>query len=228
MLNPADLVSVEAGLRCFEEYGGSVNVVSMGPSSTEAGLRTALSMGVHKAHLLCDPDFSGADVLATANTLAAFFRSLPGYDIIFCGKYSADGDTGQTGAMLAEILAVPHACGVCAPVSVEDRNVIVKQRLDTEWLTTSLPLPCLVVMENDAFYPRDTTLAGVLQSRRQEIYRENIRTIPHIEPLLCGSRGSATRVIKTFVPKHSRKGQFLSLSELGQLQSILAREGTHG
>jgi electron transfer flavoprotein beta subunit len=229
MLNPVDLIGIEAGLRCAEEYGGKVSVVSMGPPSAETGLRTALAMGVSAAYLLCDRIFAGADVLATAYTLAAFFRSRPRYDIIFCGKHSTDGDTGQTGTMLAEFLDIPHACGVCAPVSVEEGRAIVRQRLDVEYLSTALPLPCLVIMENDAFYPRDTTLSGILQARHQVIQREDSRTILPIDPLLCGSRGSATKVTKLFVPKHSRQGRMLSLHDLEPLRPILTKEGVvHG
>ena len=226
MLNPIDHVTIEAGLRCVEDYGGRLSAVSMGPHSAEAGLRTALSLGVSSAYLLCDPAFAGADVLATAHTLAGFFRSLPGYDIIFCGKHSADGDTGQTGAMLAEILGIPHACGVCTTVSIKDNHAIVRQRFEMELLTTSLSLPCLVIMENDAFYPRNATLAGLLHARRQKIKLENLKTISHIDPLCCGVRGSSTRVKKMSVQKHSRRGQFLSLDNLGPLQAVLTKSET--
>jgi len=220
VLNPADMVAAEACLRCAEEYGARVTAVSMGPPSAEAGLRTVLSMGVAKAHLLCDSRFAGADVPATAYTLAAFFRSRPSYDIIFCGKYAADGDTGQTGAMLAEILDIPHACAVCDLVQVENGGVAVRQRLDSHMLTIFMPMPCLVVIENDTVYPRDIKLAAMLRARSVKIEREDLSTISGIDPLRCGGKGARTRVKKLFVPDHSRKKRMLSENEFEILGSL--------
>ena len=229
VLNPADLVAAEACLRCAEDYGGSTSAVSMGPPSAEAGLRTALSMGIAAAHLLYDAQFAGADVPATAYTLAAFFRSRPAYDIIFCGKYAADGDTGQTGAMLAEMLDIPHACGVCDLVRVENGGVVVRQKLDSRILTLSMPLPCVVVIENDLIYPRDIKLAAMLRARSLTINREDTATIHGIDPQRCGARGSYTRVKTLFVPEHSRKRHMLSMQELELLQSCFTEaRKTHG
>jgi electron transfer flavoprotein beta subunit len=226
VINPSDLVSLEAGLRWAEAYGGRVSAISMGPPSAEAGLRTALAMGAERAFLLCASLFAGADVPATAYALSAFFSSLPNFDIIFCGKHSADGDTGQTGAMIAEKLGIPHACGVCAPVQRDQDGVLARQRMDHHILTTRLPLPCLVIMENDAFYPRNATLAGILRARRQEIIRPDPKDISGLDPLLCGGKGSATRVKKIFVPKHSRMGRMLSEDELEVLRPVLVRGGS--
>ena len=223
-LNPADMVAAEAGLRFSEKYGGTLAAVSMGPPSAETGLLTVLSMGVSKAHLLCDSLFAGADVPATAYTLAAFFRSRP-YDIIFCGKYAADGDTGQTGAMLAEMLDIPHACAVFDLVGIEEGGLVVRQRLDTHILTLFMPLPCLVLVENDAMYPRDIKLADMLRARSLKIERENVSTISGIDPLRCGIKGSHTRVKEIFVPDHSRKKRMLSETEFEILGSVFAGAG---
>jgi electron transfer flavoprotein alpha/beta subunit len=132
--------------------------------------------------------------------------------------------------MLAELLDIPHACGVYTAVSVKDSCAITQQRLDRKWLTVSLPLPCLLIIENDAFYPRNLTLSGILRARRQKIQRKDVCAIPAIDPQRCGWQGSVTRVTNLFVPKHSRCGQMLSLDDLDPLQSVLIKEGglAHG
>ena len=75
-LNPRDLFALEAGLRIAEETGGRVTALTMGPQSVEDCLKTALAMGAEEAVLLCDRAFAGADVYATAGTLARGIRAL--------------------------------------------------------------------------------------------------------------------------------------------------------
>jgi len=221
MINPCDLVAMEAALRCAEAYGGTVQAVSMGPDSAESALRTALAMGATHAHLLTSKVFSGADVPATAYTLSAFFKAAGSYDMIFCGKHSSDGDTGQVGAWLAELLGIPHACAVCRISDVGDSVVRAAQNIDSELLETVLPLPCLLTIENDMYYPRIPTLVNTLRAKRQDIACYNEESIPRLDPSQCGVSGSATRVKKVFVPNRMRRGMMLGQDQLELLLPIL-------
>lgn len=217
--NPCDVVAVEAGARLIQANGGSLSVVSMGPS--EAGLRTAMAMGAVKAYLLKSNRFAGADVPATAYTLSSFFKKYQGFGVIFCGRHSADGDTGQTGAMLAEQLGIPHACGVTKIIKVENGTLEAVQRLDDQEIVVTMKMPCLVVIRNDFCIPGPPTLQGVLRARRQEIIVEDEGTLESLDIGRCGLQGSATRVVRMFVPPNERKTQQIMLDETGRLRTIL-------
>ncbi len=106
--NPNDNIAMEACLQTREKTGGRIKAISMGPKQARASLRNALSLGVDQAYHLRDSLFSGADVWATAYTLASAIKKIGLPDIVFCGKESIDGDTGQVGAELAEILGYAH------------------------------------------------------------------------------------------------------------------------
>ena len=95
-INPYDLYSIETAMRLKELYGGSVTAVTMGPPQAEAMMKEAYMMGVDDAYIFSDRVFAGADVLATAYTLAPGISSVCGdFDILVCGKQTTDGDTAQ-------------------------------------------------------------------------------------------------------------------------------------
>ena len=220
-LNPSDLVALEAALRCADRFNASVTAVCMGPYSARAALREALSMGVKEAYLLNSPAFAGADVLATSYTLSTFFLSLDSFDIIFCGKHSADGDTGQTGAALAEWLNIPHAGTVCEIETIEDGKIFVKQLQVGYTQHLCLKTPCLLVVENDIFYPRIPSLNDVLRARKHSIKIKTEADINNIDIARCGFKGSATQVKHIYVPQNRRRGQMLRSEEYDCLLPVL-------
>lgn len=219
VLNPCDAVAVEAGARFVRKYGGSLSAVSMGPSDT--GLRTALAMGAEDAFLLCSRHFAGADVSATAYTLSSFFKKHSHYNVILCGRNSADGDTGQTGAMLAEFLGIPHVCGVSRILRAENGILEVLQRLDDQEIIAEIRTPCLLIIQNDFCIPGTPTLRGVLKAKKKEIVSENEESLDGIDITRCGLRGSATRVVRMFVPPKTREAQEITLNDTEKIKSIL-------
>ena len=76
IINPYDLVALEAALALKDTYGGKVAVISMGPPQAEQALREAVSLGADRAILLSDRAFAGADTLATGYTLARAIQKL--------------------------------------------------------------------------------------------------------------------------------------------------------
>lgn len=219
VVNPCDAVALEAGVRFVQENGGSLTAVSMGPS--DAGLRTALAMGADEACLLCSGRFAGADVSATAYTLSCFFKKYMNFDVIFCGKHSADGDTGQTGAMLAECLGIPHVCGASEILGVKDGRLKVLHQLEDREMLVEMKMPCLVVIENDFCIPRTPALCGVLKAKKKQITTENEESLETLDVSRCGLKGSATRVVRMFVQPNTRNTQKIDLSEIETIKAIL-------
>src|SRR3989304_7489773 len=107
IMNPFDTYAMEEGVRVKERYGGKVTAISMGPPQAQEMLREAISVGADEAVLLSDGAFAGADTWATAFTLARAINKLGQHDLIICGRQTIDGDTGQVGPELAEMLKIP-------------------------------------------------------------------------------------------------------------------------
>ena len=104
--------AVAEGVILARATGGSCTVVTLGPPGAEDVLREAIAWGADDGLHVCDAAFAGSDTLATARALAAALRRAGPFDLILVGRNSLDGETGQVGPELAELLDLPFAEGV--------------------------------------------------------------------------------------------------------------------
>ena len=100
------------GVTLARDTGGTCTVVTLGPPGAEDVLREAVAWGADAGLHVCDPAFAGSDTLATARALAAALRAAGPFDLVLLGRNSIDGETGQVGPELAELLDLPFASGV--------------------------------------------------------------------------------------------------------------------
>ena len=90
-------------------------------------LREAVAWGADAGLHVCDPAFAGSDTLATARALAAALDARGPFDLVLVGRNSLDGETGQVGPELAELLGLPFAGGVQA---LEDAGGFLRLELE--------------------------------------------------------------------------------------------------
>ncbi len=111
-MNPYCRRAVAQGVTLARATGGSCTVVTLGPPSAEGVLREAIAWGADAGLHACDRAFEGSDTLATARALAAVVRAAGPFDLVLLGRNSIDGETGQVGPEVAELLDLPFAGGV--------------------------------------------------------------------------------------------------------------------
>lgn len=111
-MNPYCRRAVAEGVSLARDSGGTCTVVTLGPPGAEDVLREAVAWGADAGLHVCDPAFAGSDTLATARALAAALRAAGPFDLVLLGRNSIDGETGQVGPELAELLDLPFASGV--------------------------------------------------------------------------------------------------------------------
>ena len=143
-VNPFDLLGVIKAAQLKSAPGDEVVVLTMGPPAAAEGLTQCLALGADRAALLSDRALAGSDTLATARALAlALAREQP--DLIICGRNSTDGETGQVGPEVAELLGLPHISAVrrlevlAGPQSIEAERIT-----DEGYQTLQCELPALV------------------------------------------------------------------------------------
>ncbi len=117
-MNPYCRRAVAEGVLLARDSGGSCTVVTLGPPSAEDVLREGVAWGADAGLHVCDEAFAGSDTLATARALAAALRAAGPFDLVLLGRNSIDGETGQVGPELAELLGLPFASGVRHVVDV--------------------------------------------------------------------------------------------------------------
>lgn len=209
ILNPVDKNVIEAAIKLREEHGGSITAISMGPDQAEEVLREALGMGVDRAILLNDRTFAGADTLATSHALSCAIKRIDKFDMVFCGKESYDGATGQVGPQLAELLNLPQLTNA-SQVSVKSNKALVKQKIEDGYRLLEASLPVLITVEKNLNQPRIPSMEDIMDAYREKMIEtwraEDINTTMDV----FGLHGSPTKSKSVYVKKLEKgKGEIL-------------------
>jgi electron transfer flavoprotein alpha/beta subunit len=221
IINPEDKNAIEEALRIKESHDDvEVTALSMGPRQAENALREALAMGVDRAILVSDRAFAGADTLATSYMLSIAIKKIKKYDLILCGRQAIDGDTGQVGPQLAEVLGLPQATFV-EEIRIHGNRVTVKSNFDRVIRVIEMKMPALMTVSRQINTPRFKTMNGVLRAFRDKEIIIWTRKDLKLNPMRIGINGSPTWVRKTFVPSHSRDGIVIEKQSTETAKDIL-------
>ncbi|MEJ2348476.1 MAG: electron transfer flavoprotein subunit beta/FixA family protein [Anaerolineales bacterium] len=154
-INPPDMNALEMALGLKDQIGGEVSILSMGPPYFEPCLRVGLAMGADNVYLLSDPDFGGADTLATTYTLAMGIQKIGGIDLVFCGEESSDGATGQVPSGLAEWLDLPQLTLLASiKLDMQSRTARGRRIVKGGYEILEVPMPCVVSVKTASNEPR--------------------------------------------------------------------------
>jgi electron transfer flavoprotein beta subunit len=218
IVNPFDTYALEEGVRVKERYGGRVTAISMGPAQAEEVLREAIATGADDAVLLSDGAFAGADTLATAYTLARAINKLEQYDVIICGRQTIDGDTGQVGPELAEMLKLSFVAYVSKIDEISNGYMRVKRMIEDGYEVMETPLPAVLTVVKEINVPRLPSLRGLTKAKSAVIPIWTAQELG-VDNNMVGLSGSATRVIEIFFPQRVRCGEIFQ----GELESQVSR-----
>jgi len=229
VINPFDLNALEAAVQIREKIGGTVIVVTMGPEKAEESLRDAIARGADQAVLLTDPEFAGADTLATSYTLASAIRKLGAFDLIICGEKTIDGDTAQVGPEVAELLGIPHVAFVEEIRDMDQRRIIVRSKMGREYYLIELTYPGLITVTKDVNTPRLAALRDKIRSRTTDITIWHTKDLTDVaDKEFYGLRGSPTWVAKIYAPlSEKRRAQILKGTSEGVAQRIVQALRVH-
>ncbi|GHU69380.1 electron transfer flavoprotein subunit beta [Bacteroidia bacterium] len=151
IFNPEDLNALEQALRLKDQYPGStVMLLTMGPPRAADIIREGLFRGTDGGYLLTDRAFAGADTLATSYALSMAIRKTGAFDVILSGRQAIDGDTAQVGPQVAEKLNIPQITYAEEILSVENKNITVKRRLEHGVEIVKGQFPILITVNGSA------------------------------------------------------------------------------
>lgn len=209
-INPYDLYAIETALAMAERFGGSVDTITMGPPQAKAIIEEAACMGVAGGTVLTDRKFAGADVLATAYTLAQGIGKCGPYDLIICGKQTTDGDTAQVGAEVAEYLGIPNVSNVLSVDNCCDGKLQLTVSLDASIVSLQIQLPCLISVDADINTPRLPSYKLKRTLRDDIVCFLTFADFADQDPAHYGLSGSATQVERIFPPEKVSQKQNLT------------------
>lgn len=212
-MNPFDQIAVEEAVRLKEKgVATEIIAVTIGASSCQDVLRTALAMGADRSILIEHND--RLEPLMVARLLAAIVaREQP--SLVLMGKQAIDDDANQTGQMLAGLLGWPQAT-FASKLNIEGATAQVVREVDGGLETVSMTLPALVTADLRLNEPRYATLPNVMKARSKPLAsiaatELGVDLTPHLE------------IISTMPPAPREPGRMLgSVDELvGILHSKL-------
>ncbi len=203
-LNPFDACAYEAALRID---GAEVVLLSMAPEKSNEMLLNLTRLGAKEAYLLCDKAFAGSDTLATSYVLSLAIKKI-GADLVFCGRQTVDGDTGQVGPGVSEFLKF-NLISNALEIKVANDSITCLTRSGNE---ITKKIPCLITVEriNDLRKPSIRSKKGTLTIWNASDLGANISK--------CGLIGSPTQVVKSFENNSDkRKCNFVEKKQLLKL-----------
>ena len=214
VMNPYDEYGVEEGLRLKEKLGGEMTIVSLGPARALESIRTALAMGADKGIHINDPAFDGADAYVTATALAAAIRNIP-YDIIFCGQRAIDDDSGQVGAILAELLNIPQVT-VVTKIDVDGNSAKVIRPIEGAQLLIESSLPAVITAQKGLNEPRYASLPGIMKAKKKPVEVRDAASLGVTVDVKA-------RVVKTLPPPARSPGKIICGEDPAAKAKELAR-----
>jgi electron transfer flavoprotein beta subunit len=220
IINPFDTYAIEEAVRIKEKHGGKVTVITMGPPQAEAALREAISVGADEAVLLSDRAFAGADTWATSFTLSRAVLKLAPYDLVICGRQTIDGDTGQVGPEVAEMLGVPFIAYVSQIEEIKDNQIRVRRAIEEGHEVIEAGLPAVITVSKEINVPRLPSLRGITRSKSAKVPAWGVAELG-IDPATVGLSGSSTQVVKIFFPQRVCQAEILSGSPENQVEKLI-------
>jgi len=222
IINPFDGYALEEAVRLRERCGGKVIAISMGPPQADAALREAISLGADEAVLLSDRAFAGSDTWATSYVLSRAIAKIADYDVVICGRQTLDGDTGQVGPGLSEMLKIPFVAYVSKVEEIREGYIRVQRMVEEGYETIEMALPAVITVAKEINVPRLPSLRGSMKAKSAQIPVWTAADIG-VEENKAGIAGSPTRVVKVFFPQRTSKGEMLQGNVEEQAEQLLER-----
>lgn len=218
VINPYDEYAIETALR-LKDVNDEIFVyaISMGPKQAEDSLKEALALGCDDAAIICDRKFAAADTIATSTTIAAVIKNnFSDFDLIICGQFATDGDTAQTGPMIAENLNLPQVTYVRKILRVDDGEITVEKETDYGIETLKVKLPALICVQNCDYELRQAKIGGYIFAQEKEIENIGLEQVG-IDENKVGLKGSPTYVSKAYRMQSEHNVEFVNTEKLAEI-----------
>ena len=165
-INPFCEIAVEEAVRLKEAGTASeIIAVTVGESTAQEQLRTALALGADRS-ILIETDIE-TEPLAIAKLLKAITeKETP--DLILMGKQAIDGDNNQTGQMLAALLGYPQAT-FASELKIDNGKAEVTREVDGGLQTISINLPAIVTSDLRLNEPRYASLPNIMKAKQKPL-----------------------------------------------------------
>ena len=207
IVSPYDEFALEEAIRIKEARGGEVTVITYAPDRGSTGLRECLARGADHAVHVVGGETTFGDAYAIARVLAAAVAKSGPFDLILCGIKGVGSDQSLVGAMVAELLDLPHVSGVIK-LELHDGSLTAQRDVEGATEVFTSPLPCLVAAQKGLNEPRYPSLKGIMAAKKVPIQTLKPADLGLDEAALGGAEAT-TRWVKLELPPAKAGGTIL-------------------
>src|SRR5690554_4077642 len=151
IFNPEDLNALEMALHIKDNLkDATVTIITMGPSRAAEIVRESMYRGADNGFVVSDRKVAGSDTLATSYTISQAIKKLGKVDLVLAGRQAIDGDTAQVGPQTAEKLGIPQITYAEEVVSITNKKIQIKRRLERGVEVVESAYPCLITVHGSA------------------------------------------------------------------------------
>ena len=219
-INPFDRRAITFAVQTKKSYGGEVVAMTMGPPQAKDALVEAMAMGADRSLHLLDKAFAGSDTFATAQALTLAIRREMPIDLVLCGKYSVDAETGHIGPEIAELASIPHVSGATKVEFMgKPDQVLVESETDFGFQRIEAHLPTLITTAERLVKPYAPTQEE-LEFAKTKSYRVLHASDLSSNDSLFGLKGSPTSVSEIYSIESRRQCQLIQGTAVEQTRKL--------
>ncbi len=190
--------AVEAACRIKDKHGGKITVISMGTGKVADVIKHSISMGADDGFVIQDDAFENLDSFGTAYVLSKAIQKIGAYDIVLCGRQSADLSNGQVGPILSEMLGIPLV-SLAFNIEVEDKKLKVKRIIKDGYEVIETPIPSLITVSSEIGLPRLPAGVRLMLASRKQIPIWKAKDIG-VDPSEVEKISGHTEITDIFIP----------------------------
>ena len=207
-INEWDEYALEEALLIKERFGVVVTAITVGPQNADKTLRKCLAKGADRAIRLWDRAFEGSDGYAIAKILKKAIEQLP-FDLILTGTQAADDGYSQVGAILAELLHVPHVTIVKKLEPMRERVRVNRELEGGLEQIVEVRLPALFSIQTGINNLRYVSIMGIKKARRKEITVLGLRSL-NLRRKDVGEAGSWVTIEALTIPQEGERAEVVT------------------
>lgn len=164
IINPYDEIALSKAVELAEGGKGTVTVINVGDSSTEATIRKALAIGADDAVRI---DAAPRDAWFVAHQIAQHAKENQ-FDLILTGRESIDYNGSQVAALLGELLNIPSV-SIAKKIDIQGDDITIDREIEggKEVLSTSLPV--VVGTAEGVAEPKIPNMRGIMSARSKPL-----------------------------------------------------------
>jgi electron transfer flavoprotein beta subunit len=163
ILNPYDEIALSRAVD-LTAGGGQVTVINIGDAATEPTIRKALAIGATDAVRV---NAQPRDSFFVASQIAAYVKNNP-FDIILCGRESADHNGSAVPTMVAELLGIP--CVLFAKsLNVEGSTAVLDCEIEGGKEVVEVPLPFVAGASEGMAEWKIPNMRGIMSARTKPL-----------------------------------------------------------